>query len=623
MKIDTPSPSLSFRWLLFVVILVLILVTTGAVLAANYQSSTATLEDNRQTLQENTEYTLIQSMELVDRGLHLFDHSLDYKLKEPMDRFLMAYEESGGDPGKIDLKGLKADLGEEYELYIINDAGVVEYTTYPPDHLMDFSIYPQFFSRLTSIREGNIYVTDRITTEIQTGELRKFVYHPTPDNRYILEIGYMSDEVRDLRLGLRYTEIKQPVLEMNPYLTSIRIYNFLGEEVGNSSYAPLDARTRIITSVLETGETVVHEDPTTGSYTRFIFVDLSGIGNPPEMNLVAELAYTREPIQKELAHLLATHLGIAIVAVLFGGILAYGVTNRLARPIHRLVDDTDRIAGGDLDHPITPSRLPELRSLSFSLQSMVTHLKEMMQRLSASEEALKAKNEELEDTVLERTSELSDAHAQANFYLDIITHDIQNTNHTAQLALALLEEEVRGSTDVYIPQIRASLQKSDAIISRVSTLREIQERDEALQPIHIAPLLRSEADTHPEISLSMDDEDPVVLADPLISQAFANLIDNSLKFGGDGVAIWISVTGRDDWVMIQIDDTGPGIPDSHKNEIFGRYTRGSSWIRGKGLGLFIVKTLIVDRYGGSIRVEDRVPGDYTQGLSFIITLKKG
>ncbi len=143
-------------------------------------------EEHTDTLQENSEYALIQSLALVDKGLILFDHSLDYRLLEPMDIFLSEYEESGGDPSAIDLDALKTRLGPGYELYIINEAGVIEYTTFAPDHGLDFSIYPSFFEKLTGIREGDEFASERITAGYGGTETRKFVYHPTPDNQYIL-----------------------------------------------------------------------------------------------------------------------------------------------------------------------------------------------------------------------------------------------------------------------------------------------------------------------------------------------------------------------------------------------------------------------------------------------------
>ncbi|WP_211529774.1 sensor histidine kinase [Methanocalculus chunghsingensis] len=612
----------SFRWLLMGIIIVIILLITGVILNLNYQSSKNTLETHTDNLQENTEYSLLQSMILTDLGLRLFDQSLDYRLKREMDRFLTAYRESGGDPAAIDLESLKASFGEGYELYIINEMGVIEYTTYPSDHLLDFSVYPSFYNRLTSIREGNVFVSDRITTEINTGQVRKFVYHPTPDNRYILEISYIDDEIKMMRSALLYTQATVKVRDMNPYLTSIRIFNFLGDEVGNSSYVPEEFRTEIIQSVLETGEGYVIEDPDRATFTRYLFIDLTGNDNPPEMNLVAELTYTTAPVQEKLNSLFMSHLIIAGFALVVGGGVAFTTTRFITRPIDHLVEDTLAIRGGNLDHPIRQSQLPEVRSLSLSMSEMVNSLKDMMERLQASEEELRQHNDELEVKVEERTAALRDAHDEVNFYLDIITHDINNTNHTAQLYLELLSEESDPTLASFIEKVKLSLRKSNEIIGNVSTLRKIQEMENELTAVSLRSVLAGEAERDDRITLTMKD-DILVLADPLISQAFTNIVDNSLKFGGDDVSVSIDVSEDDDEAVIRFSDTGPGIPDSIKPHIFARYQRGTTErVRGKGLGLFIVQTLIHDRYGGSIQVIDRLPGDHTKGVSFIIRLKK-
>ena len=618
---ETITERVPFSWLLFGSIVLIILIVTAVVINVNYSSSQDQLEKTMLLQQEQSEEALIQSMLLVDQGLLLFDQSLDYKLRGPMDTFLSAYGESGGDPGQINLEGLKASFGEGYELYIINETGVIEYTTYPPEHLLDFSEYPQFYRRLTKIREGNVYISDRIV-ESFSGNFRKFVYHPTPDHRYILEISYMDDEIQEMRSALRYTGAAERIHELNPYLTSIRIFNFIGKEVGNSSYVPEEWRSEILSTVTETGESVEIGDYRSDTYTRFILIDLSSNDNPPEMDLVAEMTYTTAPIQQQLNTLLMLHLLIAAIAILIGGILAFIVAQRITRPIRRLVDDTEAISGGNLEHPISIAGPLEIRLLSLSIRQMVDQLKDMMSRLQASEEELRMQNEELEERVRERTVDLTEAHARVGFYLDLITHDINNTNHTSLLYLELLESEADSSLAPYITGLRNSLKKSDEIIDNVTTLREIQDTEAPLVPVRIGPLLRKEADADDRITLRMEDEEVAAYADSLLSQVFSNIIANSLKFGGEDVSITISVTTTGDDVRIRIDDTGPGIPDATKPVIFAKYRRGTERVKGKGLGLFIVHTLIVERYGGSITVEDRVPGNSSEGVSFVIRLKK-
>ncbi|WP_250986035.1 ATP-binding protein [Methanoculleus oceani] len=57
-----------------------------------------------------------------------------------------------------------------------------------------------------------------------------------------------------------------------------------------------------------------------------------------------------------------------------------------------------------------------------------------------------------------------------------------------------------------------------------------------------------------------------------------------------------------------------------KEKLFHRFERGMARGKGEGLGLFIVRTL-VERYGGKVRVEDRVPGRPEEGAAFRFTLR--
>jgi two-component system, NarL family, sensor histidine kinase BarA len=145
----------------------------------------------------------------VDTGLRLFDDTLNHQMREGFSPFLAEYERAGRDPAAMNLSHVKEQLGGTMDLYIICESGVVEYTTYPPDQGLDFSTIPDFYDRITEIQLGGEFAADRVVAELNTGQLRKYAYMPTPDHRYLLELGLAESEFKGSRKALKYKKLWQ------------------------------------------------------------------------------------------------------------------------------------------------------------------------------------------------------------------------------------------------------------------------------------------------------------------------------------------------------------------------------------------------------------------------------
>lgn len=98
---------------------------------------------------------------------------------------------------------------------------------------------------------------------------------------------------------------------------------------------------------------------------------------------------------------------------------------------------------------------------------------------------------------------------------------------------------------------------------------------------------------------------------PLIVQVLVNLIDNAFKYTPRGSTVTVDAQRRDDRVMIQVADDGPGIPDEDKGHIFdmfytGHTARPADGMRSLGFGLALCKSVIA-AHGGTIEVLDNYP----------------
>lgn len=218
------------------------------------------------------------------------------------------------------------------------------------------------------------------------------------------------------------------------------------------------------------------------------------------------------------------------------------------------------------------------------------------------------------------TDDLAAAKAEGDLYLDVLTHDINNANNVAIGYLDMLREEVSGEPSIFAGKCLAGVRQSCRIIDQVRVLRACQQ-EPVLRAMPLDPVIRSVVDGFPGVSITYYGTGTIVRADDLLSRVFENLIGNSLKHGGADVRIAVDVAEDGGGVGIRVGDTGPGIPPEAREKVFERFFRNTHSRPGQGLGLYIVWTL-VHRYGGEIRVEDRVQGQPEEGAAFCFTLKK-
>ena len=97
-----------------------------------------------------------------------------------------------------------------------------------------------------------------------------------------------------------------------------------------------------------------------------------------------------------------------------------------------------------------------------------------------------------------------------------------------------------------------------------------------------------------------------------------NLLGNALKYTPVGGDIDVSIAHEADQLLLQIADTGPGIPPADQPHIFEKFYRGSNVpakVTGSGLGLAIVKS-IVETHHGRIWVDSV----YGKGSTFTVVL---
>lgn len=87
-----------------------------------------------------------------------------------------------------------------------------------------------------------------------------------------------------------------------------------------------------------------------------------------------------------------------------------------------------------------------------------------------------------------------------------------------------------------------------------------------------------------------------------LNTVIRNLIDNAIRYSGQGSKVDVSLYAQEQWAVIEVKDNGPGIPDAEKTKVFDPFYRlADNGESGSGLGLSIVKG-IVNRLSGEVAI---------------------
>ena len=217
--------------------------------------------------------------------------------------------------------------------------------------------------------------------------------------------------------------------------------------------------------------------------------------------------------------------------------------------------------------------------------------------------------------------------AQRRFVADA-AHELRTPLTALSLQLQLAERAAAGAEQgAALAAVKAGLVRATRVVEQLLTLArqepgaadlpatEIELSELASQVIaEIMPLAESHA-----IDLGMQRNEPArVMGDrEALRVLLANLVDNAVRYTLERGRVDISTFVAEGGAVIEVTDTGPGIPTGERERVFDRfYRRASSGVSGSGLGLAIVKS-VVERHRGRVTLADG-PGGH--GLLARVTL---
>ncbi len=230
-----------------------------------------------------------------------------------------------------------------------------------------------------------------------------------------------------------------------------------------------------------------------------------------------------------------------------------------------------------------------------------------------------------------------EAFNRSNFYKDLIAHDInnilQNILSSVELSFLYLEEEKDLNELKQMLKIsKQQVSRAANLISNVRKLSRLEDIKISTKPIEAIEVLNQSIDfllkSLQDKKINIDIENPykaiTVQANELLIDIFENILINAVKYTHHfpvEIKIKVSKLQKDGLKLVkfEFEDSGIGISDTDKGNIFQRVYNIDRTISGMGIGLSLVRKILTN-YKGQIWVEDKVKGDYSKGSNFVVLI---
>ena len=310
---------------------------------------------------------------------------------------------------------------------------------------------------------------------------------------------------------------------------------------------------------------------------------------------------TRTGADDEFAQRLAAVAGFSAATVLAAmAVATAGVLRRHLRPLESVAAAAGRLGAGNLgERVVVPRVSPEIAAVATSFNRMADRIEADVARLEASEQRMR-------QFVADASHELRTPLAGVRGYAELFRHGARDRPEDLAVLLERIELEAARMSDL-VDEL--------SLLARLDAGRPLERARVSLAEI-AGPAVDAARVQHPDRDIGIDTPgsgDEVIGDAGRLRQVVDNLLANACRHTPPGGPVRVRISAGDGQVVLEVADSGPGIPPDRRTRVFDRFVRGDAGGAdrtshpGSGLGLSIVAG-VVAAHTGRVGICDAATG---------------